>query len=150
MGAAAQIEAVFRGEHGRVLAVLISQLGDFELAEDAPTAEATDWRQIAALYGKLAEMGPSMVVEVNRAVALGMAENTPEGLQVGLQMLMRLDGEADGYYPYHAARADLLRRANQPQAAAKAYRRAFELCGNRAERAYLHRRLEEMLILEGN
>ena len=111
------------------------------LHAEAPTAEATDWRQIAALYGTLATMTPSVVVEVNRAVAVAMAD----GAQVGLQMLLRLEGRADGYYPYHAARADLLRRTKQREAAADAYERALALCGNSAERAYLQRRLDEML-----
>jgi RNA polymerase sigma-70 factor (ECF subfamily) len=113
------------------------------LHAEAPTAEATDWRQIAALYGTLATMTPSAVVEVNRAVAVAMAWGT----QAGLQMLLRLDSQADGYYPYHAARADLLRRTNQREAAADAYERALALCGNSAERAYLQRRLDEMLNL---
>jgi RNA polymerase sigma-70 factor (ECF subfamily) len=113
------------------------------LHAEAPTAEATDWRQIAALYGSLATMTPSVVVEVNRAVAMAMAW----GAQAGLQMLLRLDSQADGYYPYHAARADLLRRTNQREAAADAYQRALALCGNSAERAYLQRRLDEMLNL---
>jgi RNA polymerase sigma-70 factor (ECF subfamily) len=117
------------------------------LHAEASTAEATDWRQIAALYGTLATMTPSVVVEVNRAVAVAMAW----GAQAGLQMLLRLDSRADGarqvdgYYPYHAARADLLRRTNQREAAAEAYKQALALCGNRAERAYLQRRLDEML-----
>ena len=108
----------------------------------APTASATDWPQIAALYATLAVMIPSMVVEVNRAVAVAMAQ----GPQAGLRMLDRLTGfaEADGYYPYHAARAELLRRAGQAEAAAEAYERALALCGNTAERAYLERRLGEM------
>ena len=113
------------------------------LHAEAPTAEATDWRQIAALYGTLATMTPSAVVEVNRAVAVAMAWGT----QAGLQMLLRLDSQVDGYYPYHAARADLLRRTNQREAAAHAYERALALCGNSAERAYLQRRLDEMLNL---
>lgn len=113
------------------------------LHAEAPTAEATDWRQIAALYGTLATMTPSAVVEVNRAVAVAMAWGT----QAGLQMLLRLDSQADGYYPYHAARADLLRRTNQREAAADAYERALALCGNSAERAYLQRRLDQMLNL---
>jgi len=114
------------------------------LHAEAPAAEATtDWRQIAALYGTLATMTPSVVVEVNRAVAVAMAW----GAQTGLQMLLRLDAQADGYYPYHAARADLLRRTNQREAAADAYARALALCGNSAERAYLQRRLDEMLNL---
>jgi RNA polymerase sigma-70 factor (ECF subfamily) len=110
------------------------------LHAEAPTAEATDWGQIAALYKTLAKMTPSLVVEVNRAVAVAMAW----GAQAGLQMLLRLDSQADGYYPYHAARADLLRRTRQREAAAEAYARALTLCGNRAERAYLQRRLDEM------
>ncbi|HET6597288.1 MAG TPA: RNA polymerase sigma factor [Anaerolineales bacterium] len=110
------------------------------LHAQAPTAEATDWRQIAMLYGTLASMTSSVVVEVNRAVAVGMA-NSPEA---GMQMLLRLEDQADSFYPYHAARADLLRRTNQREAAADAYKRALELCGNSAERAYLQRRLEEM------
>ena len=117
------------------------------LHAEAPAAEATDWRQIAALYNTLATMTPSVVVEVNRAVAAAMAW----GAQAGLQMLLRLGDQANsarqvaGYYPYYAACADLLRRTNQREAAAEAYERALALCGNKAERAYLQRRLAEML-----
>jgi len=107
----------------------------------APMPEATDWPQIAMLYGILARMTPSMVVEVNRAVAVAMADGAP----AGLQRLLRLSAEADSFYPYHAARADLLRRTHQREAAAEAYERALALCGNSAERAYLQRRLDEML-----
>jgi RNA polymerase sigma-70 factor (ECF subfamily) len=110
---------------------------------EAPTSEATDWKQIAMLYQTLASMTPSMVVRVNHAVAVAMAESA----QAGLGLLLRLDGEADGFYPYHAARADLLRRSSQPEAAADAYERAIALCGNAAERAYLQRRLDEMVNL---
>ena len=117
------------------------------LHAEAPVAEATDWRQIAALYDRLATMMPSVVVEVNRAVAVAMAW----GAQTGLRMLLRLEGQAEsarqvaGFYPYHAARADLLRRTNQREAAAEAYGRALALCGNKTERAYLQRRQAEML-----
>ena len=107
----------------------------------APTAEETDWQQIAALYGTLAVMMPSPVVEVNRTVAVAMAW----GAQAGLPLLQRLDSKAKGYYPYHIAHADLLRRMNQYQAAADAYEQALALCGNSAERAYLQQRLDEML-----
>jgi RNA polymerase sigma-70 factor (ECF subfamily) len=79
------------------------------------------------------------VVEVNRAVAVAMAQ----GPSAGLALLHRIDG-VDGYYPYHVARADLLRRMNEREAAADAYERALALCGNSAERAYLQRRLDEM------
>lgn len=108
------------------------------LHAEAATPEATDWTQIAALYNTLAMMMPSPVVEVNRAVAVAMAESPAEGLA----LLDRIDGMAD-YYPYHVARADLLRRIGQREAAADAYRRALDLCQNSAERAYLQRRLDE-------
>ncbi|HLY26690.1 MAG TPA: hypothetical protein VKQ72_10145, partial [Aggregatilineales bacterium] len=110
------------------------------LHAEAPTPEATDWTQIAALYGSLAAMTPSPVVEVNRAVAVAMAQ----GAAAGLALLHRIEG-MDDFYPYHVARADLLRRTNQREAAADAYERALALCGNSAERAHLQRRLDEML-----
>ncbi len=110
------------------------------LHAEAPAAEATDWRQIAALYARLATMTPSAVVAVNRAVAVAMAQ----GPAAGLELLGRIQGVED-YYPYHAARADLLRRTGRRAAAAQAYARALALCGNSAERAYLQRRLDEML-----
>ncbi len=110
------------------------------LHASASSAEATDWHQIAALYDNLAKMNPSMVVEINRAVAVAMAD----GVQIGLELLQPLASQADGYYPYHAARADLLRRSDQRQAAAAAYARALALCGNRAERAYFQRRMDEL------
>lgn len=108
------------------------------LHAEAATAAATDWAQIAALYGTLAMMTPSPVVEVNRAVAVAMAH----GPGAGLALLHRIDG-VDQYYPYHAARADLLYRSRQYEAAADAYGQALALCHNRAERAYLQRRLDE-------
>jgi RNA polymerase sigma-70 factor, ECF subfamily len=111
------------------------------LHAQAPTAAETDWPQIAMLYDTLAKMTPSMVVEVNRAVAVAMAL----GPQQGLQMLSQLENDADHFYPYHAARADLLRRTNQRQSAADAYQHAIKLCGNPAERAYLQRRLDELI-----
>src|SRR5258706_11948418 len=106
----------------------------------AATPDATDWAQIAALYDTLAVMMPSPVVEVNRAVAVAMAQ----GPAAGLALLHRIKA-VDDYYPYHVARADLLRRTNQREAAADAYGRALALCGNSAERGYLQRRLGEML-----
>jgi RNA polymerase sigma-70 factor (ECF subfamily) len=106
----------------------------------AATAEATDWRQIAALYDTLFKMTPSVVVEVNRAVAVAMAR----GPQAGLQQLLPLAGQAGDFYPYHAACADLFRRTGQRRAAAHEYERALALCSNAAERAYLQRRLDEM------
>jgi RNA polymerase sigma-70 factor, ECF subfamily len=109
------------------------------LHSEAATPDETDWAQIAMLYGTLAVMMPSPVVEVNRAVAVAMAQGPNEGLR----LLHRIEG-VENFYPYHVARADLLRRTNQREAAADAYERALELCGNSAERAYLQRRLDEI------
>jgi RNA polymerase sigma-70 factor (ECF subfamily) len=107
---------------------------------EAAYAEETDWQQIVELYRILRTMTPSPVVDVNGAVAVAMAE----GPQAGLRLLYQLGEVLDGYYPYHAALADLLRRTNQREAAADAYERALALCQNRPERAYLQRRLAEM------
>jgi RNA polymerase sigma-70 factor (ECF subfamily) len=111
------------------------------LHAEALTAEATDWHQIEALYASLVQMTPSMAVRVNQAVAVAMAR----GSQAGLELLLRLEDEAEGYYPFHAARADLLRRTNQREAAVDAYQKALALCTNHAQRAYLQRRLDELL-----
>lgn len=110
------------------------------LHAQAPTAAETDWHQIAKLYHTLARMTPSPVIEVNWAVAVGMEK----GALAGLRLLLKLDDTMADYYPYHAARADLLRRSHQREAAADAYRRALDLCHNGAERAYLEKRLREM------
>jgi RNA polymerase sigma-70 factor, ECF subfamily len=104
----------------------------------APTADETDWAQIAALYGRLACHTGSPVVQVNRAVAVGMAH----GPRAGLCVLDRLEGDprVGGYQPFHAARADLLRRAGDEHGAADAYGRAIELSTNAVERSELERR----------
>jgi RNA polymerase sigma-70 factor (ECF subfamily) len=105
----------------------------------APRAEDTDWPQIAALYGHLLEVQPSPVVALNRAVAVAMAD----GPDAGLRLLEPLSGDLDRYHLFHAARADLLRRADRPDAG-DAYRRALELVTNDAERRYLTRRLASL------
>ncbi len=112
------------------------------LHAEAPTPEETDWQQIALLYARLAHMTPSPVVELNQAVAVAMAE----GPDAGLEMLDQLRlGEALGHYHlYHAARADLLRRAGRTEEAAASYREALNLCQNRIERRFLQRRLAEL------
>src|SRR5262249_6158991 len=92
-----------------------------------------------ALYDELWMLTPSPVVELNRAVAVAMAEGVEKGLaainQVGST------GELDQYYLFHAARADLLRRLGRHQDAAVAYRRAITLTNNAVEQSYLRRRL---------
>jgi RNA polymerase sigma-70 factor (ECF subfamily) len=106
------------------------------LHAEAERPEDTDWPQIAALYGGLALYQPSPVVELNRAVAVAMAD----GPGAGLALLDDLP--LDGYHLYHAARADLLRRLGRPADARAAYRRAHELATNERERAFISRRLE--------
>jgi len=111
------------------------------LHAEAPTAAATDWNQIAALYHTLAMMTPSIVVEVNRAVAVAMAE----GPQEGLRILEGLGDRAKGYYPFHVVRADLLRRSGQLEEAIESYERAIALCDNPAERSHLQRQLDPLI-----
>ncbi|MBP2193294.1 RNA polymerase sigma factor [Nocardia goodfellowii] len=105
----------------------------------APDAAATDWPQIAQLYRELARLAPSPVVDLNRAVAVAMAD----GIPAGLALVDELDasGRLDGYYLLPATRADLLRRAGQVGAAAAAYEAALELAPTEAERRYLTARL---------
>ena len=108
----------------------------------AAAAPATDWSQIAALYGALYAMMPTAIVELNAAAAVAMVE----GPEKGLEWIDRLEaqGELGDYHLLHAARADLLRRAGRGAAAAMHYRRAIELARNPAELLYLERRLREV------
>ena len=112
------------------------------LHAEAGHPDETDWRQIAALYGALSQMTPSPIVDLNRAVAIAMSEGIEQGLV--LIDLLGASGDLDGYYYYHAARADLLRRLRKSAEAAQAYRRAKSLTGNQSELAYLERRLAEV------
>jgi RNA polymerase sigma-70 factor, ECF subfamily len=98
-----------------------------------------DWPQIAALYGRLASLAPSPVVELNRAVAVAMAQ----GPEQGLALIERIDG-LGGYRHLHSARADLLRRLGRDREATEAYDRALALASQPAERAFLERRLAEV------
>jgi RNA polymerase sigma-70 factor (ECF subfamily) len=112
------------------------------LHASAPRPEDTDWPQIAALYGRLVEMTPSPVVELNRAVAVAMADGPAVGLNLVEELAAR--GELDGYHLLHSTRADLLRRLNRFEEAADAYRKALALTSNPVERAFLERRLGEV------
>ena len=105
----------------------------------APRPEDTDWPRIASLYGELLDRQPSPVIELNRAVAVAMAD----GPDAGLRLLDPLEPSLARYHLFHAARADLLRRAGR-QDAADAYRRAIELVSNDAERRYLAGRLASL------
>jgi len=103
----------------------------------APRPEDTDWPEIATLYGRLATLQPSPVVELNRAAAVAMAD----GPETGLRMLAPLQTDLDRYHLFHSAKADLLRRAGRTDDAVEAYRRALDLTTNDAERRFLERRL---------
>jgi RNA polymerase sigma-70 factor, ECF subfamily len=105
----------------------------------APDAETTDWAQIAELYGALARLNPSPVVELNRAVAVGLADGPAAGLTL-LEPLLG-DPALECYQPLHAAHAELLSRAGDALAAAGAYERAIALTANAVELAELKRRL---------
>jgi RNA polymerase sigma-70 factor (ECF subfamily) len=109
------------------------------LHAQAPAAEATDWRQIAGLYGILLRHMPSPVVQLNFAVAMAMAE----GVQEGMRILDDLEeaGTLDDYYLFHAARADLLFRSGWYDEALTSYRRALALCQNAPEQAFLSRQI---------
>jgi RNA polymerase sigma-70 factor (ECF subfamily) len=135
-------------EGGRVLerALALRRPGPYQLqaaiaalhAEAGSPAE-TDWAQIAALYAELTRIEPSPIVELNRAVAVAMAE----GPGHGLDLVERIPG-LDRYHLLHAARADFLRRLGRTDEAASAYALALELATNPAERGFLERRLAEL------
>jgi len=105
----------------------------------AADAAATDWPQIAGLYAQLARIAPSRIVELNHAVAIGMAEGPLAALP--LLDALAAGGELDGYYLLHATRADLLRRAGRPEPAGDSYRAALELAPTEPERRFLRSRL---------
>jgi RNA polymerase sigma-70 factor (ECF subfamily) len=98
--------------------------------------ETTDWVQIALLYGRLVELSPSPVVELNRAVAVAMAD----GPRQGLEIVDSLSG-LERYHLWHSTRANLLRRLGREDEAAAAYSRALELAPSETERTFLQERL---------
>jgi RNA polymerase sigma-70 factor, ECF subfamily len=109
------------------------------LHAQAESPQQTDWNQVAALYAKLLEFNSSPVIALNHAVAIAMSA----GLEAGLRHVDAVGGtgQLDGYYLFHAARADILRRMNRFEEAAEAYRRAMTLTANRIEQDFLTRRL---------
>ena len=109
---------------------------------EAPTPEATDWRQICALYAALLAMQPSPVIELNRAAAVAMHEGPTAGLALIDGLLAR--GELRDYYLVHAARADLYRRLGRRQEARAAYDQAQALAKSEPEQRYLEKRLREL------
>jgi RNA polymerase sigma-70 factor (ECF subfamily) len=116
------------------------------LHAEAKTPTDTDWKQIAALYRELARVQPSMTIALNHAVAVAMSEGPEHGL-----VLLDTIGSSealDGYYLYHAARADLLRRLGRTPEALNAYQRALSLTANAVERRYLRRRISEVAAVQ--
>jgi RNA polymerase sigma-70 factor (ECF subfamily) len=101
-----------------------------------------DWLRVAGAYDRLLAVQGGAVVALNRAVAVAMAH----GPQEGLRLMDELADELDGYHLFHSARADLLRRVEQPDAAADAYRRALAVAANPVERDFLERRLRELRL----
>jgi RNA polymerase sigma-70 factor (ECF subfamily) len=100
----------------------------------------TDWSQVVALYDQLARLDPSPIIALNRAIAVAELD----GPEVALAIVDRLAGALAGYRPYHATRADLLRRQGRSQQSRAAYDKAIELAGNTAETAYLTRRRDQL------
>lgn len=110
----------------------------------APTADETDWQQISTLYMTLLRSTPTPVVELNAAVAFGLATS----LEDALAWIERLEGNAAlaRYHLLPASKADLLRRLGRVKEAAAAYEHALTLVTNPAERVYLQKRLSSCLI----
>ncbi len=98
---------------------------------DAPAVEQTDWPQIVALYDQLLAVAPTPVVALNRAIAIGEVQ----GPAAALALVDELD--LDNYHPFHATRADLLRRLGRHREAAAAYERAAAMAPTDAERNFL-------------
>lgn len=110
---------------------------------EAPTPAATDWAQIVGLYSLLAQIEPSPVVQLNRAVAIAMRD----GPQAGLHLLDEILAEGDlaHYHLAHAARADLCRQLGETAEAKASYQRALELVKQEPERRFLESRLRELV-----
>ena len=109
---------------------------------EAPSAAATDWAQIVALYDVLQRMDPSPVVELNRAVAVAMRDGPAAGLALVEELLKK--GDLQQYHLAHAARADLCRRLGRKGEALAAYGQALALARQEPERRFLERRLAEL------
>ena len=108
----------------------------------APSATATDWGHIVALYDLLLQTNPSPVVELNRAVAVAMRDGPETGLDLIHAILAR--GDLKTYHLAHAARADLCRRLGRTAEARISYERALSLTQQEPERRFLERRLSEL------
>jgi RNA polymerase sigma-70 factor (ECF subfamily) len=109
---------------------------------EAPTAVATDWRQIVGLYDVLLRVEPSPIIELNRAAAMAMRDGPEPGLALIDAIIAR--GELAEYYLAHSARADLCRRLGRVPEAIAAYDRALQLARQTPERRFVEKRLREL------
>ncbi|MGF2736819.1 RNA polymerase sigma factor [Marinobacter sp. DUT-1] len=109
---------------------------------NARQADATDWGRVVRLYDALYRQQPSPIIALNRAVAVAMRDTPADGLRL-LDVLIT-EKEILNYHLFHAARADLYRRAGDPKAAATAYQRAIKLTSQGPEQRFLQRRLAEL------
>jgi len=137
-GAGLVVDALRSGRPGR----FAIQAAIAAVHAEAPSYEATDWPQLLVLYDRLLRAWPSPVVELNRAVVVGMVS----GPQAALDDVARLesDGRLAGYRYLPATKADLLRRLDRHSEAHQAYLAALQLADNPAERAFLARRIAEV------
>jgi RNA polymerase sigma-70 factor (ECF subfamily) len=131
-------DEIAEGRRALERALALRSPGTYQLQAAIAAAHAEDerdWTAIAGLYGRLAALEPSPVVELNRAVAVAMAD----GPAAGLELVDRIGG-LDGYYLLHSTRADLLRRLGHAADARAAYDRAIELAPSDVEQAFLRAR----------
>ncbi|HXY84839.1 MAG TPA: RNA polymerase sigma factor [Gaiellaceae bacterium] len=135
------LDEIAAGRTALTRALQLRRIGSYQLQAAIAAAHAedeTDWPALTRLYDELSRVSPSPVVELNRAVAVAMAEGPDAGLAL-------MDGlSLDDYHLYHAARADLLRRLDRHDEAGDAYRRALALTTSEPEREFLARRLDEV------
>jgi RNA polymerase sigma-70 factor (ECF subfamily) len=128
-------DAIARGRAALERAIVLRRPGAYQLQAAIASLHAepsADWAQIALLYDRLAELAPSPVVELNRAVAVAMSS----GPERALDLVDRIEG-LEAYYLLHSTRADLLRRLGRADEARVEYRRAHELAPSEVERRFL-------------
>lgn len=134
-------------------ALLLRQPGPYQiqaaisaLHARAAAAAETDWAQITALYGELRHYMDTAVIRLNQAVAASLAHSP----HTGLRLLDLLANELGAYAPFHLARADMFRRAGNPEAARAAYRAALDLCQNRVEREFILKQIQSLASIPPN
>lgn len=142
-------EQITAGQHLVQQAIAAGPIGGYTVQAaiaaihaDAPSTAATAWNQIVAWYDVLAQLNPSPIVELNRAVAIAMRDGPAAGLQLIDSILER--GDLSDYHLAHAAQADLRRRLGKTTAARAAYEQALALAKQEPERRFLEKRLQEL------